>query len=612
MQSYKYKFSLIFILLIVFIVVKGCNKDYFSVGMDLYDSQFENIKNINFPVYSYQKSLERVQTNNLSNVQLGFFNNEFFGKTNSGFISQLDISTFQRFGNYTQEQENNGDLTDIRVINENEKITAVYLDLPFFNNTNDSDNDGVIDIYDSDPNDSNSDSDNDGLSDITEREAGTNPLSNDSDNDGILDPQDQDNSTYVQTTQLYEIDSIYGNRNAEFDLKVFDLQYYLSSLDPNNNFESIKEYYSDDDFHKMGYFKSTLYEGTFKPNFDAIPVYNLEDDPLTEIDELTQINYFESPRIRVPLNVEFFQRYIFNLEGSDKLSNQDNFNDYFKGIIVKAENFSDDLYMLLDISNAQILMEYTYDFYNVNETYEDTSDDVVEKKNNTFSIPLGGIYFNLHDYENTNQIISNELIASSKNISTEKIYLNGSKYISKLKLFTEDNTSSVELNNFKSKNILLNEASIILHLDENINKADNVFLPERLYMYSFNDGQTLEDYNKDFSIDYNPNSNNSDKYVFGGFLQYDSNNNPIAYKFNITNHVSNIIRHDSLNIDLGLTITSDIGDVSLKSGYLHDQKRLNVPNASLSLPFPIALFGSNTNNKDLSKRVKLEVLYTEY
>ena len=54
-------------------------------------------------------------------------------------------------------------MEDIRVINEEEQVTAVYLDLPFFNNTNDSDNDGVIDLYDVDPNDSNSDSDNDGL-----------------------------------------------------------------------------------------------------------------------------------------------------------------------------------------------------------------------------------------------------------------------------------------------------------------------------------------------------------------------------------------------------------------------------------------------------------------
>ncbi len=612
MQGSSYKFSLIFIFLVIFSSINSCNKDYYSVGIDLFENQFQDLKSSTFPVFSYQKSLDRVQTNNLSNVQLGFFDNDFFGQTNSGFVSQLNISTFQKFGKYTQDQENQGDLNDIRVIKENEKLTAVYLDLPFFNNTNDSDNDGVIDIYDSDPNDSNSDSDNDGLSDITEREAGTDPLSSDSDNDGILDPEDQDSSSYNPASQVYDIDSIYGNREAQFNIKIYDLQYYLSSLDPSNNFESLKEYYSDDDFYEKGYSSRTLYDGVVKLNFEEIPVYNVEDDPLTEIDELTQVNYFQSPRIRVPLDTEFFQRYIVNLEGSDNLSNQANFNDYFKGIIVKADNFSDNLYMLLDILNAQIFMEYSYDSYNVNETYDDTSDDVVEKKNDFLSIPLGGVYFNLYDHGNENQTILNEITSSDKNVSTEKIYLNGSKYISKLKLFTDDNSLSEELINFKTKDVLLNEASIMIYLDESINKSHNVFLPERLYLYSFNNGETIEDYNKDFSIDYTTTASNRNKYIFGGFLQYDSGNNPIAYKFNVTNHVSNIIRHDSLNIDLGLTITSDISDVSLKSGYLSNQKRINIPNASLSLPFPIALFGADPSQESISKKIKLEVLYTEY
>ena len=91
----------------------------------------------------------------------------------------------QTFGDFNQDQENEGSLTDIRVINEEEQLTGVYLDLPFFNNTNDTDGDGVIDIYDSDPTNPESDSDNDGLTDIIESRAGLDPLSSDSDNDGI-------------------------------------------------------------------------------------------------------------------------------------------------------------------------------------------------------------------------------------------------------------------------------------------------------------------------------------------------------------------------------------------------------------------------------------------
>ena len=603
------------ILLILFslTVFTSCNKDYYSVGIDLFEEEFQNLKSETFPIFSYQESLEKVQTNNLSNVHLGFFNDDFFGNTNSSFISQLDVSLLQTFGNYNQAQENQGSLDDIRVINEEEELTAVYLDLPFFNNTNDSDGDGVIDLYDSDPQDIESDSDGDGLSDIIEFEAGTNPLSNDSDGDGILDPNDTDSSSYNVEQQVYEIDSVFGDRSAEFDLKVYELTYYLSTLDPANNFESSKEYFSDDDFYKQGFYGKTLHDDSVSLNFDEIPVFYNEDDPTTEEDELTQVNYYETPRLRVPLDVNFFQRTLINLEGSERLVNQANFNNFFKGLIVRAENFTDDLYMMLDISNARIVLEYDYNSYNINDTYDDVTDDTIEIKKASSVIPLGGVTINIYDHENFDPKILAEVNTSAKNLPSEKIYLNGSKFISKLKLFSNDNSISEELKSFMSKDVLINEANIVLHLDDEISKSNSKVLPERLYIYSYDNASPIEDYNKDFSIDYSTTSINMNKFSFGGLLQYDSNNKPTSYKFNITNHVSNIVRHDSLNIDLGLTTMSNIDDVfTLKSGYLPNMKKILLPSSSLSFPFPVSLFGSSPDQSNLSKRLKLEILYTEY
>ena len=607
------RFSGILLILFSLTVFTSCNKDYYSVGIDLFEEEFPNLKSETFPIFSYQESLEKVQTNNLSNVHLGFFNDDFFGNTNSSFISQLDVSLLQTFGNYSQAQENQGSLDDIRVINEEEELTAVYLDLPFFNNTNDSDGDGVIDLYDSDPQDIESDSDGDGLSDIIEFEAGTNPLSNDSDGDGIIDPNDTDSSSYNVEQQVYEIDSVFGNRSAEFDLKVYELTYYLSTLDPANNFESSKEYFSDDDFYKQGFYGKTLHDDSVSINFDEIPVFYNEDDPITEEDELTQVNYYETPRLRVPLDVNFFQRTLINLEGSERLVNQANFNNFFKGLIVRAENFTDDLYMVLDISNARIVLEYDYNSYNINDTYDDVSDDTIEIKKASSVIPLGGVTINIYDHENFDPKILAEVNTSSKNLPSEKIYLNGSKFISKLKLFSNDNSISDELKSFMSKDILINEANIVLHLDDEISISNSKVLPERLYIYSYDNASPIEDYNKDFSIDYSTTSINMNKFSFGGLLQYDSNNKPTSYKFNITNHVSNIVRHDSLNIDLGLTTMSNIDDVfTLKSGYLPNMKKILLPSSSLSFPFPVSLFGSSPDQSNLSKRLKLEILYTEY
>jgi hypothetical protein len=607
------RFSGVLLTLFCLSMFISCNKDYYSVGIDLFEQEFQNLKSETFPIFSYQESLEKVQTNNLSNVHLGSFNDDFFGNTHSSFISQLDVSLLQTFGDYNQVQENEGSLDDIRVINEEETLTAVYLDLPFFNNTNDSDGDGVIDLYDSDPQNIESDSDGDGLSDIIEFEAGTNPLSNDSDGDGILDPNDTDSSSYNVEQQVYEIDSVFGNRSAEFDLKVYELTYYLSTLDPANNFESSKAYFSDDDFYEQGFYGKTLHDDSINLNFDEIPVFYTEDDPATEEDELSQVNFYETPRLRVPLDVSFFQRTFINLEGSEKFVNQANFNNFFKGLIVRAENFTDDLYMMLDISNSRIVLEYDYNSYNINGTYNDVSDDTIETKKASSVIPLGGVTINIYDHENFDPKILAEVNTSAKNLPSEKIYLNGSKFISKLKLFSNDNSVSEELKSFMSKDVLINEANIVLHLDEEMSKSNSKTLPERLYIYSYDNGSPIEDYNKDFSIDYTTTSLNMNKFTFGGLLQYDSNNNPTSYKFNITNHVSNIVRNDSLNIDLGLTTMSNIDDVfTLKSGYLPNLKKILLPSSSLSFPFPVSLFGSSPDESNLSKRLKLEILYTEY
>ena len=605
------RFSGVLLTLFCLSMFISCNKDYYSVGIDLFEQEFQNLKSETFPKFSYQESLEKVQTNNLANGHLGSFNDDFFGNTNSSFISKLDVSLLQCFGDYNQVQENEGSLDDIRVINEEETLTAVYLDLPFFNNTNDSDGDGVIDLYDSDPQNIESDSDGDGLSDIIEFEAGTNPLSNDSDGDGILDPNDTDSSSYNVEQQVYEIDSVFGNRSAEFDLKVYELTYYLSTLDPANNFESSKAYFSDDDFYEQGFYGKTLHDDSANLNYEEIPVFYTEDDPATEEDELTQVNYFETPRIRIPLDTNCFRQMMINLEGSDQLVNQANFNNYFKGLIVRAENFSDDLYMMLDILNARVILEYNYNYYNTNGT-PDVSDDVIEKRNKSNIIPLGGVTINLYDHANYDQKILAEVNSSSKNISSEKIYLNGSKFISKLKLFSNDNTTSSELSSFKSKDVLINEASLTLYLDDDVLPSSYKFLPERLYIYSYNNGEPLEDYLKDYSVDLSPTAVNSDKFRFGGLLQYDSSNTPTSYKFNITNHVSNIVRHDSLNIDLGLTTSSNINDMTMRNGYLPNMKRITLPSSSISLPFPVSLYVSSPDQLNLSKRIKLEVLYTEY
>ena len=81
-------------------------------------------------------------------------------------------------------------------------------------------------------------------------------------------------------------------------------------------------------------------------------LYYEEDDPATEdVDETTQIETRLTPRIRVPLDTDFFQEKILDEEGEVVLSNNSNFIDHIKGINIRMENSSSDLYMSLNISH---------------------------------------------------------------------------------------------------------------------------------------------------------------------------------------------------------------------------------------------------------------------
>jgi len=303
-----------------------------------------------------------------------------------------------------------------------------------------------------------------------------------------------------------------------------------------------------------------------------------------------------------------------NFEGLDQLKNGDNFNHHLRGLIVKAENFSDDLYMLLDLSNTQVILEYNYNFYNSQGT-ETLADDVIERRKKSSAIPLGGVSVNHFSYQDSNQEVQRVIASSSEGLPSNKIFLQGSRLASKIKLFTKNEFDLDNvISNLASQDIIINEANLIFNIDQSAHDYTHDLLPNRIYLYSYDTGQTIEDYNKDFSIDYTAGSVNTNKYIFGGLLEYDSNNMPARYKFNITNHVNNIINKDSLNIDLGLVVNSDIEDITLRRAFSNPQNtKMLLPTSVITSPYSVVLHGSHPRDSvDMSKRLLLEVLYTKY
>ena len=483
-----YNYQLIFILFIFY----SCSKEYNSIGTDILKSDTFNTSVENIPVYATQKLISPFKSNGLSSYQLGQINDNIFGKFESSFITQLRLSQYDPlFGIWDSDKEKNGDTNNIKVIQENENVTKVVLEIPFFNNTIDSDGDGVIDLYDVDSNDINSDSDGDGVSDIQERANGTNPLNPDTDGDGINDNLDTESINPDDGSTVYDIDSLIGNIDSTFKIKIQELDYYLRNYDPNNNFETFQKYYSDDHFIKD--FKNKILHDDFVAlDTSEITIYE-EDDPDTdEVDESTQVKERLSPRIIIPLDIPFFQSKIIDKEGSINLSNQDNFNLYVKGLLLNAYDFSDDLLMILDYDNARIKITYEYDVYNDNDTTDDTSDDVIDKAEKDFEILLAGNQINLIKKGNFIQPILDN-ISLSENLKTG--YLKGGQgAMLELDLFTENNGVNI-LDEIKSKGWLINEANLTVYIDQNmISSFGGLIEPFRVYLYDIEGKTPLVDY----------------------------------------------------------------------------------------------------------------------
>ncbi|MEC7478815.1 MAG: DUF4270 family protein [Bacteroidota bacterium] len=596
-----YNYQLIFILFIFY----SCSKDYNSIGTDILKSDTFNTSVENIPVYATQKLISPFKSNGLSSYQLGQINDNIFGKFESSFVTQLRLSQYDPlFGIWDSDKEKNGDTNNIKVIQENENVTKVVLEIPFFNNTIDSDGDGVIDLYDVDSNDINSDSDGDGVSDIQERANGTNPLNPDTDGDGINDNLDTESINPDDGSTVYDIDSLIGNIDATFKIKIQELDYYLRNYDPNNNFETFQKYYSDDHFIK-DFTNKILHDDFVALDTSEITIYE-EDDPDTdEVDESTLVKERLSPRIIIPLDIPFFQSNIIDKEGSIDLLNQDNFNLYIKGLLLSAYDFSDDLLMILDYNNARIKITYEYDVYNDNDTTDDTSDDVIDKAEKDFEILLAGNQINLIKKGNFIQPILDN-VSLGENLKTG--YLKGGQgAMLELDLFTENNGVNI-LDEIKSKGWLINEANLTVYIDQKtIGSYGGLVEPSRLYLYDMETQTPLIDY----FVDNTTGQKESDKKInHDGLIQYDSDKKGVKYKIRISEYIKNIIRNDSISNKLGLVVSSSIDNS--QNLELRDNIGLNIiPITSAVNPLGTIIYGPNPDQENYDKRLRLELYYTE-
>ena len=591
--------------LLISLVFISCNKDYKTVGLNLIDNNTFRTNLEEIPLSVKMRNIPPYVSNTVTTFQIGEYNDNIYGLSKVNFLSQVNFEDPNLvFGDYSQSNEDNPD-GNISRIQEIETIKNVFLDIPFYTNIDDDDNDGVINIYDVDSTDPYSDSDGDGVSDADESNLGQNPLDQDTDGDGILDGEDTESINPHAGRTLYELDSLIGNPEATFKLKVSELDYFLRPYDPDSNFEKFQKYYSNNTLPEnfSGY---TLFDSEVKIDSNELVFYN-EDDPETEEDDESEVVKERlSPRIRVDLDHDFFQTKFLDMEGSQEISNLDNFKLYFKGLVLEAYDFSDPLLMILNFNEAEIKVVYEYQKYNTQDTTDDTSDDTVDTEEADFLFKLNGIQLNSFKHDPYPGYVYSAIADTVTN--PERVYLKGGQGImAEIELFKDDNGVDV-LEEIRSKEWLVNEANISIYIDkEMLSSSGGIIEPSRLYLYDLVNKAPIIDYFVDNSAGQKSYQN---KVIHGGIIELDDDKNGLMYKIRISEHIKNVVRKDSTNVKLGLVVSSDINN-TINIEVKDSEYMLFTPLSSAINPLGTVLIGPSPSAENFEKRMKLNLFYTE-
>ncbi len=584
-------------------VIMSCEEDTTTIGVGVINESPLRTDMEVFDVFAFNKGIGAVQTNKLPIYQLGNFVDPVYGNTEARITTQVGLAGGlgnPTFGNLSQAEEDDADSDgDDDTVPENETVTEVFLYIPFLQNPmGDRDLDGVVDDFDVDPEDPNSDSDGDNVSDSQETSTGTDPLNVDTDGDGINDDEDLEVVANTFPRQV-DLDSIYGNRDVPFNLKVERSTFFLRDLDPNSGFLEAQEYFSSQQF-SPDFVAEVMFEGEVTITTEETIIFR-EDDPDTEeVDESLEVEQRIQPGIRVPLNIDYFQQNIIDNEGQSPLLSSANFVEFFRGIHLSV---SDDILILLDLTDGNITISYEFDAVEEGEDVKREDDYVLTLITGGGDIPIIGNAINTLNNDVLPPEIASELDTGQ---NASRIYVKGgSGTFAEVQLFEPNNEENV-INQIKSNNWIINEANLVFYVDRDaIDAAGGIEEANRLYLYNAETNREI--YNISFSNAGTLVGRIDDNY--GGSLE-EEDGQGVKYTIRITNYINDIIVRDSVNATLGLAVTADITNITSQGAMLDSGSEQDLPEGASITPLSTVLFGSNVPaNED--RKLRLEIFFTE-
>ena len=379
---------------------------------------------------------------------------------------------------------------------------------------------------------------------------------------------------YENGSPEFELDSIIGNQDVSFRLKVSELQTYLNTLDPDNPSEELN-YYTDEDFNQD---MTPFYSGEFIPNEKDTVLYvnrpEITPDPeegIYNIDTIKRVD--AAPTLKIPLDEEYFTNNF--LTNPAIFESNAAFVAFFNGLYIEASPLVGDpdaSLMTLDFSAATMTIYYT------NTTFE-------VRTKQTASFNFGGVTNNKYERDYTDSNADPIINNPDEVFGDDQLFIQGAAgSIALIDLFTND-----DLEELRNNNWLINDANLIFYIDQS---ADMSIAPDRVLLYNYDDSTHLTDLLFEGLA------------IYGGILEFDDNGDPYRYKINVTDYVSKILVDSDEAEDPSKLALKVFNNSDFPSDFADNE----VEDYSWN-PKGIILHGNTTT--DVEKRIKLEINYTE-
>ncbi|MCF1420685.1 DUF4270 domain-containing protein [Mangrovimonas futianensis] len=542
------------------LLLTGCKKEFISSDSDLQGNHNFNTSSVRYPIATYNKMLNAVQTSGLPANSLGIYDDPVYGPTTNHVVTQIIPDSY------------NPDWGTDPVFD------SIVVTIPYFSNVTGTDSEGNS-IYELD-------------SIFNEAPMKLSVYRS----NYFLSDYDQASEPVVE--QLYYSDlSAFDNGNNEGELL-----YVNENFTINPNAISLGDYERDEN-------------GEITYDDEGLPTY-IEDRKIApslrlklneQPDSFWQELFFP-PQPQEPDTEAPFQ---------PELSNRNNFTNFFRGLYFKVEpvNGQGSYFMLnFEASSASVNLYYTND-------EEDTvrDQDIFEMsfsgnrvsiiKNDPSNTLIENADANADEFNGDEQLF---LKGGEGSVAIIDLFKDEAVYDDFISSFKDDNGNPTRL---------INEANMVFYVDQDaVFAQEESQEPERVILYDLKNNIPVIDYNYDLTSAV-ANSPLYSKVYHSTILEKDENGRGYRYKLRITEHLNNILLRDSTNFSLGLMVTTNIlyapevingvnRNSVLNSEIKNGEEVKEISPGTVLSPKGTILHGGNSNVPD-DKRVELEIFYSE-